>query len=283
MPLIFVSSKSTKRGQVYDDRTGSSYQFPKQYRKLVKPGERFVYYRGSEYRNLRKVDLDRQPIYFGAGLVGVVKEDNSEKGKLICEIIEYKSFPKTVPFKDERGHYLEPVHNPVYWRNGVRWIPDCVFELILEKSSTNEPQLLNKATVYSQGGGHTYASPETAKKVDEFAMKVALREVRRIYPNEEVVQLPRNNPGFDIRVGADESVVAYVEVKGTQKPKPSFFMSEGERRFSEEKAAQYILLVVYDIKLDKEEYKLIEHRGAVAHQNFILTPTQWICELISVD
>lgn len=46
MPLVLAENERSESGIRYADRTGVSYQFPRIYRGLLRPGERFVYYRG---------------------------------------------------------------------------------------------------------------------------------------------------------------------------------------------------------------------------------------------
>lgn len=46
MPLVFAENEATESGITYEDRTGSSYEYPKMYRRLIRSGERFVYYKG---------------------------------------------------------------------------------------------------------------------------------------------------------------------------------------------------------------------------------------------
>jgi len=136
MPLVFVTSKATQQGQMYNDQTGILYTFPKKmYRNLVKTGERFVYYRSGEYPNQTKVNKGRKPEYFGFGLVGYVIEDENNDKNLVCQIIGYNSFSIAVPFKDENDQYLEDVTSKPYFRNGVRQISDLVFKRILDKAA----------------------------------------------------------------------------------------------------------------------------------------------------
>ena len=44
MPLVFGESEATAAGITYEDRTGVSYQYPRNYRRIIKPGEQFVYF-----------------------------------------------------------------------------------------------------------------------------------------------------------------------------------------------------------------------------------------------
>lgn len=61
MPLVLAENEATESGISCHDRTGVSYQFPKMYRRLIQPGERFVYYKGR-----KTLDGRRTPkVYFG--------------------------------------------------------------------------------------------------------------------------------------------------------------------------------------------------------------------------
>src|SRR5262249_23774274 len=120
-----------------------------------------------------------------------------------------------------------------------------------------------------------YASPETARLVDEIAVELALAELRKRYPTAHVENMPHNNPGYDIRVKEGGRIVRYVEVKGSLRPEPHFFMSEGERLFSHANDARYSLLVLYGIDRAKRTGSVLMRDGAVEGDAVTLRTTQW--------
>ena len=127
MPLVFAENEETESGITYQDRTGISYQYPRAYRRMISPGERFVYYRGR-----RKRGGGRAPqVYFGIGVVGKVSAEQA--GRFVCEVLDYEPFSAPVPFKDSTGAYFETGANrPGYFQPGVRRISVSDFQRILE-------------------------------------------------------------------------------------------------------------------------------------------------------
>jgi hypothetical protein len=59
------------------------------------------------------------------------------------------------------------------------------------------------------------------------------------------------------------------------KPLPAFFLSEGERRFGDEHADEYLLTVVYGMDLAAETYDDIAISRAPLRPGDLLAPTQW--------
>jgi hypothetical protein len=126
----------------------------------------------------------------------------------------------------------------------------------------------------------TGAASARCHRPGAFAVRVALEELQRRFPGQAVTELPHNNPGFDIRVGSTDRPLRYVEVKGTQRPAPSFLLSEGQRRFSVENHDRFMLVVVFDIDLGRERYQLYLHEGPVDERTFTLAPSRWAVELV---
>ena len=127
----------------------------------------------------------------------------------------------------------------------------------------------------------SYASQAVLRAVEEFAIRVAIKELRRRYQDATVEVQPRNNPGFDIivRQPLASSQPIYVEVKGTTRGSAQFMISEGEREFSRRNQRQYKLIVVYGIRIEAETYELLWHEGEVSVENgFRLDPIQWGAE-----
>ncbi len=131
----------------------------------------------------------------------------------------------------------------------------------------------------SAGGGNGrggYASPETAAAVEAFSVARAKDWLAAEFEGFDVLEMPHNNPGFDLVVGALDDPVKYVEVKGTQAAESGFWMSEGERQFSIANAEAYLLIVVSSINLkDDSSFVLRTNEGAVDGDLFDLAPSQW--------
>jgi hypothetical protein len=273
---VLAENEATESGITYDDRTGVSYQYPKAYRRAIQPGERFVYYRGRKKRG-----AGRWPqVYFGTGIVGAISDDSHEPTRLVCEVLDYEPFLAPVPFKDANGTYLEAgATRRGYFQRGVRRISEAEFNAILTLAG-NAPSVHTTAVASAVGNSHQYASPELARAVEEFSVGIAIAELRRRYPDGVVTPQPRNNPGFDILVNiAGENL--FVEVKGTERSSPQFFVTEGELQFSRSHADRFRLIVVYRINLESRTHAISWHEGAISPETgFHLKPVQWACATV---
>jgi hypothetical protein len=142
---IVLTQNEGYAGTVYDwkDVTGEHYQFPNQYRRRIVPGARFVYYRGE-----RRADGRRAvPEYFGTGVVGDVYLDLStthlpaQHRRWNADIAEYIPFARAVPFRDERGMFMETGTTVVaknHWGVGVRTIREARLRAIFDAAATPE-------------------------------------------------------------------------------------------------------------------------------------------------
>jgi len=241
MPLVLTQNESTESGHSYADELGVEYEYPTLYRRRIRTGEPFVYYRGR-----RRADGTLQPqVYLGAGVVGEVRPSRAE-GRLICDVEDFIPFATPLPFKDG-DEYLEPLGKippskaGLYFRQGVREISDETFTRILVAADAADPSTGRRR----REAGVPWASPETAALVDEIAVDLAFQHAASLYPDARVRRMPHNNPGYDLRVEFTNGPTRYIEVKGTTRVLPHFFMSEGERLFSQDHAAVYSLVVVY--------------------------------------
>jgi hypothetical protein len=131
VPLVLTQNEVTESGHEYDDVLGRRYEYPRRYEALIRPGERFVYYRGR-----RRADGGTRPqAYLGVGLIGMVRE-SPRRGRFICEIDQYTPFPIPVFFRPE-GEYLEPGAKAygsragLSFRTGVRPVDDHVLSAIV--------------------------------------------------------------------------------------------------------------------------------------------------------
>jgi Protein NO VEIN, C-terminal len=270
VPLVLTQNESTESGHSYADELGVEYEYPTRYRNRIRTGEPFVYYRGR-----RRADGTLQPqVYLGSGVVGLIRPSRVE-GRLVCAIEDFVPFAEPLPFKDA-GEYLEPLGKippdkaGLYFREGVREISDDTYTRILAAASAIDPSAGRRSNA-----GPSWASPETARLVDALAMKLALKHVRSLYAEAEVRRMPPNNPGYDIRIEFRDGATQYVEVKGTKRALPHFFMSEGERLFSHDHADRYTLLIVYAIDLDADTGQLLLRDGAVDAPDLTLRPVTW--------
>src|SRR5690606_14648522 len=109
------------------------------------------------------------------------------------------------------------------------------FQRILEAAQMETAKMI--VPLHKDGGislGPAYASPEVLKMIEEFSVRVAVEELRKKYPGASIIVKPRNNPGFDllVRPQSARGDDLFVEVKGTTRGTPHFFMTEGEVQFS---------------------------------------------------
>ncbi len=259
VPLVFFSSEGAERsGYRYADRTGVSYEFPDLYLGRILPGTPFVYHlavRG----------------YTGTGIVGAVRP-STLVGRSVCEILDYQGFDVDVPLKRPDGFYYEA--NPeagklnVYWAQGVRPVSVAQFESIVAAS-------LSEKAPPRPGA---YASSSDAREVERASVDCAIAWLKSRYPGQSVVEMPRNNPGFDLVVGDIADPDLYVEVKGTRAELSVFWMTEGERAFSAANSAKYMLIVVSSLRPREGgagDWHLRARMGAVHGDDFVLEPSQW--------
>lgn len=126
-----------------------------------------------------------------------------------------------------------------------------------------------------------YQVIETPFEIDEFAIKVTLKELYQRYPDKKIVQQSYERLGFDILVGSVEQATAYVKVKATQHTQPIFYISEAERRFSLEHSERFVLYILYQVNLQTETCRTSLHYGAIDYSSFALTANQWQCRLLN--
>lgn len=284
MPIVLTENEATESGITYEDKTGISYEYPPMYRKLIQPGERFVYYRGRK----RKSGGRHPQVYFGSGVVGEILTPASGALRLTCRILDYRPFLTPIPFKSGKGYLETEGSRRGYYQRGARRISEAEFDAILEAAEVVEESELATRPLPAAGpviprevlGRPAYASPETLRLIEDFAVKAAVNEIERRYPGAAIRVLPRNNPGFDIEVSTSNAVL-YVEVKGTGRAAVQFFATEGELEFSRRNASHYRLIVVYRINLTQGSFKVHWSEGAISHDaGFSLQPVQWACEVI---
>lgn len=269
---MLTQNEVTESGHDYADQLGVEYEYPAAlYRNVVRSGEPFVYYRGR-----KRAGGGTQPqVYLGTGVVGQVRPSTSP-GRLVCAIDDFELFAVPVPFKLD-GAYLEPIGKVptskagLYFRKGVREIEEATLERILTAAAATDPTAGRRRRISSM----PYASPETAQLVDEVAVELARARLAEMHGYTAVRVMPHNNPGYDLRVDHTDGHAHYVEVKGTTRPFPHFFMSEGERRFSVANGSRYTLLIAYAIDIARRKGTCVTREGGLPADMDELRPTQW--------
>jgi hypothetical protein len=269
VPVVLVEVGGVARsGHLYGDQTGVAYEYPvRRHSSYVRTGDRFVY---------QKPGVG----YVGCGVLGEIRP-STVSGRLTCDVLSVTMFDAPVSLRDKNGQYYEadPTYwrGKVYWGQGVRPLSSERFEAILAAADVSARQ-----ASAPDSAGRSYADSKMAAAVEAYSVQVALGALRARY-SQTVTVMPRNNPGFDLRVGPSESPVRYVEVKGTRAADPVFFLSEGERRFSILNADRYTLMVVSGINLASITHGNVRlHDGAIADgPEFELHTTQWHGELRS--
>ena len=273
MPLVLAANVTTESGLAYGDVLDERYEFPtSRYRRLIVPGETFVYYRGRLDRHRR-----RQPqVYLGTGVVGEVTP-SLVADRSVCQVLDYTPFAEPLFFKRTDGTYYEP--NGVrkgYFQPGVRRIDEDTFAEIVEAASV-AVAAAELPAVYSPG---PRATGDELIEVDELAVQYARQWLEAEFPTARIEEMPHHNPGWDITVWVGDRIRWFVEVKGTRSQEPRFNMSEGQRRFAERHAAQYLLLVVHAIELRSTNHAVAPHWGAVEKPKVRLEPQSWTGRLM---
>lgn len=276
MCLVLAMNDSSESSIEYADIAYESYEYPVRYRKRIQSGRRFVYYRGR-----RRPGGGRQPqVYLGAGIIGDISESVTP-GRLVCRILDPEEFLVPLPFKDEHGLHLEPGGSRSgYFQQGVREISEEDFQRILALAGAGPmdgvPQrVIEESSQLLVPGGSSsgYAPVAVARETERQSRNAVVRFLGAALPDAKIIEMATNNPGFDLETSVDR--VRFVEVKGTSKPLPTFFLSEGERRFGDEHADAYLLAVVYGMDLSRETFDDIALSRAPLRPGDLLAPTQW--------
>lgn len=128
-------------------------------------------------------------------------------------------------------------------------------------------------SVTSAGDG--YPDPQTARSVDDAGVKVAIRAISERYPGARIIEMPHNNPGFDVIALLDSGGAEYIEIKSTSGSAPSFFLTEKERVFAAEHSGQHHLVVVMNVNVDAVTGDVRWHDGPLVEPLVHLAPQQW--------
>jgi hypothetical protein len=269
VPLVLVQNERSAAAVIYDDRLGTSYEFPKKYQKLVQPGEPFVYYRGKR----SATGGTQVPHYFGAGVVGAVTP--TDDGRLRCEITNYRAFGKNVPFKQD-DRYLEPDANGrppkevgLHFRTGVRTIEQKAFDHILAAAGLGKEATKKAATKGVQKKASTASGKNAKDAVYELAVNLATREAKPQWPAAKIFQALAGQH-FSLIVRHPNGENHHVAVKATELGEPRIKLSSGEIAYAQAHATAYSLWVFYAIDLKDGTGKLIKRKGRITDDDIDL-------------
>ncbi len=274
MPVVFTQNFQTADGHSYADVLGRQYEFPPQYRSHVIPGEPFVYYRGR-----RGAPKGEPPYaYIGVGVIGEV--GGPVDGLYVAAVEDFLPFDEPLPFK-ENGSYIEDVprregsaQGAAFRGTSVRPISDDVYRRILFLAGLDGAAL--GPIPIPAASGNTYPTAQAASASDEAGMGVALKAAAIRWSGATIERMSHGNPGYDIHVswpGGER----FVEVKSTAGVAPVFFLSEGQRLFSERHADRFSLLVVTECFTAKS---VAWRDGALNGGDLRLEPTKYRAQLI---
>lgn len=308
MPLVLTQNLGYSIPDFsYADIEGERYQYPNIYRNRIRPGRRFIYYRGSRDVDGRK----RTPDYFGHGMISDVVRESPEgtpghQTLWIASIDSYEKFDAPVPFTTDSGQYLEPRGDePAYWRQGVREIDETTYAKIIElglvgrsptKPANEQDQAVlipdgfsplseiiagSKGSAGSSGSGQRrYAAPKNTKWVGDLAEHTVFEYLKRTEGTSQVTWLERDGlrPGWDIEYVDESGETIRVEVKGTTLAQ----MASCELTANEWKQAQaygnkYQLYLVTGVGKGKTPKisKLVDPAGIVSSNPTALQPTSY--------
>lgn len=195
MAIVLTSNEVVINPEhAWKDIEGVQYHYPNQYKNLIKSGERFIYYRGVRRKGGRRARAE----YFGAGTIGEITSDpqtvRQARPSWFCSIEDYKPFPTPISAKVD-GAFFEHIASNM-WRNGVRPLPDRVFDQIISLSGIQSPGvakaklpatiaesetlLLPKTKVIGSGSGSGggWRRSKQSREIGDWAEEAAMKFVR---------------------------------------------------------------------------------------------------------
>jgi len=266
--LVLVENEITEghKYDFWDDVTGIRYHYPNQYKNKIKPGDKFIYYRGT-----RRADGTRGiPEYFGCGIIGDVfldssteKDSSKAKFRWYCDVIDYYSFSDPVEFKIN-GQYIEKIPQN-HWSMAVRNISRATYDYIIElaNSSHSETRIKTQTILlveknYQKNSARNIIHPqksyiyqsERAKEIGDRGEKIVFDYLVRDSKYKRVRWVAQNGetPGYDIEIIGENSQIIGVEVKSTnQKHLNSFQLTINEYNAIKTLKERYILAIVTEI------------------------------------
>lgn len=274
----------------WKDVTGERYHFPNAYKNRMRPGSKFIYYRGSRRKNGRSA-----PEYFGYGTLGDVYLDPETEGlpasqrAWFAEIEEYSEFVEPVVFRNSERMFLETGTSTInnnYWGNGVREIDQENFEVILRTANVPAPakrvsgnvvraigqitpinseglliQRIKKQKGRPTGGSSNVRRSARSKAIGDHAEQVVCEWLRSKIPedkSENIVWVAARGetPGYDIEDRSNKKAVVGYEVKATNGRRfPNIEITANELQAARDMGDRYALVLV---ALAESEAPLIE-------------------------
>lgn len=297
--LVLAENEAHAGDFAWQDITGELYQFPNNYRNIIRPGRPFIYYSGT-----RQADGRRQPAYyFGTGFVGDVYPDpTTEKlpptsRKWIAKIADYIPFTSNVPLKGDSGSYIEtdtPTVARNHWGVGVRHISKAQFDAIVSlggvRAVSEEVELTGEIegeTLLVEAGTHLLLGKaprrladdgvssraygarrlsRQAKVTGDAAERLFYDFLRESEPElalrEQIVWVARDGatPGYDIEDRRDPANFVAYEVKGTAGERfVSFDLTSNELRAAKLLRERYVLILVTGCLGRQPQFQRIEN------------------------
>lgn len=305
------------------DVTGERYHFPNQYRNKIRPGTHFTYYRGG----LRLSGKRKTPEYFGTGVVGDVYPDPKTAGlpaskqAWFAEILEYRPYAITVPFKDAAGVYLElgtlEANQPNRWRTAVREIDFREFQNIarlgglvndpFERETkiqiTAKPELSNedlmiarvRKTAVETTGDRARRSgarrlSARAKQIGDLGEQIVCDWLRSELTNDseraDIVWVASlgETPGYDIEDRRNRDAPIGYEVKATNGPRfPAIELTENEICKAREMRERFVLVLVASVESKVPKIQFISNPAAKMDEgDFTCTPILFRLEMVTL-
>ncbi|VVQ04295.1 hypothetical protein PS918_04490 [Pseudomonas fluorescens] len=171
MPAVIAENDESK----WDDETGVQYHFPKRYRSILTEGTEVLYYKGKmKKKAFSDQRLSANPHYFGVARIQKVQADeNSTQGDMFAFIGGFKPFESAVPIKLD-GEYLEKIPLELksnYWRNGVRFVDQAVFDAICTHAVLKSEQFDDFNLIDSEQTFETRVIGTEGKKITYYGVR----------------------------------------------------------------------------------------------------------------
>jgi hypothetical protein len=258
LPLVLTQNDVSVAEIDYADVLGKVYEYPSRYRKLIQPGERFVYYRGR-----RRADGSSQtPTYLGCGTIGKITEIGD---RFRCTVENYQEFKHPVLFR-VGDSYREPEANQrravgFYFQVGVRPIDQRAFDKILA-AGLGRAATKKVATVQEPRPKADSAPTDAEDKVLDLALTLATAEAKSQWPEATIFRAPAGQY-YSLIVRHADGRTHHVAVKATAHEEPRIRLSSGEVTYADRHAANYSLWVFYAMDVEAGAGRLIKRTGRV--------------------
>jgi predicted HNH restriction endonuclease len=148
--MIIVLSQRIDIKSDYNDVPFSSYNFPKQYRKLIHPGDQFVYYQGDRWKKERRY-------YYGCGVIGKIYSANDNM--FYADIVNGVSFEQKVPIYRSQGDFYESLDyssvrkklNPP-WQSSIRPLSEKAYAAIIADANIDTSLIYITSQIETSSG-----------------------------------------------------------------------------------------------------------------------------------